>query len=242
MTAKVLVAIPAYGGSVKVQFFMSCIRMQAELAKAGIELQFGTVSFPDITEVRNIFTTIFFDNTSATHLLFIDSDMSFDPKLIIDMINFDQPIVGVVATKKKYPIEFVGRASLGDPLSPVEFDGFIKVDGAGTGIMLIQRECIAKMLHEMPDIIDPYPIDLHPAAELIRAQKLNRLLRPFDSIVNMEIGRLSEDLSFCNRWHRCGGDIWVNISHNIGHIGDHEFVGCYQQFLEMKRKEKGASA
>jgi hypothetical protein len=234
-----MVCIPAYGGSVKNQFFMSCIRMQAELTKTGVDLQFGTISFPDIAEVRNIFTTIFFDNTNATHLLFIDADMSFEPKLILDMINFDQPIVGVVATKKKYPIEFVGRASSGDPLAPVEFDGFIKVDGAGTGILLIQRECIARMLHEMPDIIDPYPLDLHPASELIKAQGLKRLLRPFEPIVTKEIGRLSEDLSFSNRWLRCGGDIWANISHNIGHVGDHEFVGCYQKFLEMKRKEKG---
>lgn len=242
MTVRILAAIPAYGGSVKTQFFMSCVRLQQECDKAGIAIRFGTLSFPDICEVRNIFTSIFFDRTDATHLLFMDSDMSFNPKMIFDMIDFDQPVVGVIPTKKKYPIEFVGRASVGDPLEQPSFDGFMKVDGVGGGILLISRECITEMLRKMPDILDPYPLDLHPAAELIKGQGLNRLLRPFDSVVNHEIGRLSEDLSFSNRWLRCGGEIWANISHEIGHVGDHEFKGCYQSFLTTKRFERQGAA
>jgi hypothetical protein len=242
MSARILCAVPAYGGHVVTQFYMSSLRMQEELTRAGMVIKFGTLGFPDIGEVRNIFTTIFYDRTDATHLLFIDSDMSFEPQMIIDMINFDQPIVGVIATKKKYPIEFVGRASVGDPKDPATFDGFMKVDGVGGGVLLISRECIGEMLRQMPDIIDPYPLDLHPASELIKAQGLNRLLRPFDAVVNHEIGRLSEDLSFSNRWLRCGGEVWANISHPIGHVGYHEFRASYGDFLKQQREQTGAPA
>lgn len=240
MKPKILAAIPAYGGSVITEFFMSCLRLQEACDKNGIELKFGTLAFPDIVEVRNIFTTIWYDRTDATHLLFIDSDMSFTPELIFDMLNFDQPVVGVVATKKKYPIEFVGRAMAHEPGQETIRDGFLKVDGAGTGIMLIAREVIGEMLVQLPEIVDPYPLHLHPASELIAAQGLTRLLRPFDAIVNHEIGRLSEDLSFSHRWLKCGGEVWANISHPIGHVGRHEFRGRYQDLLDQRARQPAA--
>src|ERR1700683_3650057 len=130
MSPKIMVCLPAYGGSVVSEFFMACIRLQEDFIRRGIFLKFGTLSFPDVVEVRNIFLSIFFDRTDATHLLFIDTDMNFEPQLIVDMLDFDQPIIGVIATKKKYPIEFVGRASKGtENGKEIIVNGHMKVDG-----------------------------------------------------------------------------------------------------------------
>lgn len=238
MNPTIMAAVPAYGGDVITEFFMSALRLQEACQQKGIMCKFGTLSFPDIVEVRNIFTSIWYDRTDASHLLFIDSDMSFQPELIFDMLDFDKPVVGVIAVKKKYPIEFVGRASPGEPGQEPLVDGFVKVDGVGTGIMLIAREVIGEMLLQMPEIVDPYPIDKHPASELIKGQGLTRLLRPFDPVVNHEIGRLSEDLSFSNRWLRCGGEVWANASHYVGHVGRHEFKARYTDLLDLKRRER----
>ncbi len=235
MKPQIFACIPAYGGAVVSEFLMSAIRLQEACDKADIMIKFGTLSFPDITEVRNIFTSIWFDKTTASHMLQIDSDMSFEPQLIFDMLDADKPLVGIVPVKKKYPIEFVGRASDHPPGQETIVNGFMKVDGVGAGILLIAREVIGEMLMQMPDIVDPYPLHLHPASELIRGQELTRLLRPFDPIVNMEIGRLSEDLSFSQRWLRCGGEVWANISSPVGHIGRHEFKAVYADFLATKK-------
>ncbi len=126
-----------------------------------------------------------------------------------------------------------------EELEPV--NGFMRVDGCGAGILLFQREVISEMLLKLPDIVDPFPINKHPASELILAQGLTRLIRPFDPIVNMEIGRLSEDLSFCRRWiYGCGGQVWANISHAVGHIGYHEFKAAYADFLAAKKAQEDA--
>ena len=174
----------------------------------------------------------------ATHLLFVDSDMSFTPDLILSMLDSEHPLVGVIATKKRYPIQFVGRAeeAEGEPVN-----GYLQVDGVGAGILLFSREVISEMLLKLPEIVDKYPIDRHPASELILSQGLTRLLRPFDPIVNMQIGRLSEDLSFSHRWkYGCGGQVWANIDKSIGHIGRHEFRASYGEFLAAKKAQEDA--
>ena len=234
-----MICIPAYGGDVLTEFMMSCVQLAQALQRQNIGCKFGTLSFPDVTEVRNIFTSIFYDKTPmATHCLMMDSDMAFEPQLITDMLDSEHPFVGIIPTKKRMPIEFVGRA-LVEELEPV--NGFMRVDGCGAGILLFQREVISEMLLKLPDIVDPFPINKHPASELILAQGLTRLIRPFDPIVNMEIGRLSEDLSFSRRWvHDCGGEVWCNIQHAVGHIGRHEFRASYQEFLNAKKAQEEA--
>mgnify|MGYP001598432028 FL=1 len=218
----IFVCIPAYGGEIVTETTMSFIQLAQELMRHNIGCKFGTLSFPDVTEVRNIFTSIFFDKIPmATHCLQVDADMRFDPDLILSMLDSEYPLVGVIPTKKVYPLQFVGR---GNKVEGEPINGYLQVDGVGAGILLFSREVISEMLLKMPEIVDVYPIDKHPASELILAQGLTRLLRPFDPIVNMEIGRLSEDLSFSHRWkYGCQGEIWANISYEIGHIGRHEF-------------------
>lgn len=234
-----MICIPAYGGDVLTEFMMSCVQLAQALQQQNIGCKFGTLSFPDVTEVRNIFCSIFFDKTPmATHCLMLDSDMAFEPQLITDMLDSEHPFVGIIPTKKRLPLEFVGRALVEDP-EPV--NGVMRVDGCGAGILLFQREVISEMLLKLSDIVDPFPITKHPASELILAQGLTRLIRPFDPIVNMEIGRLSEDLSFSRRWiHGCGGEVWCNILHAVGHIGRYEFKASYQSFLDARKAHEDA--
>jgi hypothetical protein len=228
------IACPAYGGEVKTEFMMACIQLSQTLMQQNIGCKFGSLSFPDIEQVRNIFTSIFYDRTPlATHCLMMDSDMNPPPELIIDMLNSEHPLVGIIPVKKKFPLEFVGRGNL---IESEPVNGYMQVDGCGAGIVMFQREVISEMLLKIPDVVDPYPIDKHPASELILAQGLTRLLRPWQPIVNMEIGRLSEDLSFCRRWkYGCGGEVWANILHAVGHIGNYEFRARYLDLIEARK-------
>ena len=34
---------------------------------------------------------------------------------------------------------------------------------------------------------------------------------------------LSEDFSFCQRVNEIGGEVWLNVTHNLNHIGAHVF-------------------
>ena len=145
---------------------MSLFRLGQHLEHHGIKGAAATVSFPDIADVRNIFLTLWYDQSDATHILFIDSDMDFESRLVIDMIEFDQPLVGAIYPAKVLPTKFVGRAG---PTAQAEVinRGFMLVEGVGAGIMLIKRECITKMLEADPSIASDKGLDEQPGAEHI---------------------------------------------------------------------------
>lgn len=211
---------------------MSLFRLGQHLQMLGIPAAASTVSFPDIVDVRNIFLTLWYDKTDASHLLFIDADMDFESHMIADMIAFDQPLVGTIYPAKVLPQKFVGRAATPQPAEEV-IKGFIKVDGVGTGIMLIRRDCVTKMLAADPLLSSDKLMARHTAHNLLEQMNLARLIHGFDQIIIDDV-KTAEDLSFCHRWKTlCGGEVWANIVYEIGHTGAYRFSGRYIDLFKV---------
>lgn len=200
---------------------------------------FGTLSYPDIVEIRNIFLTIWYDaQPQCSHMLFIDSDMGFPPELIRDMIAFDKPLVGALCPKKKLPIEFAGRAKKGDARV---VDGFMEVNGIGGAIMLISREVVTAMLAKYPEIDDRVTIKNHAAKSIMDGQGVKRLIKAFNKL-SIDGEEFSEDLSFCHRWAGCGGEIWANIMYPVSHLGMYEYQGRYYDTIKDHIRQPGEAA
>lgn len=238
---KILVATPAYGEMFYTPYVRSIIQLQRTMGRRNWELTFISTSYADIVESRNFLLTHWYDKTDATHLLFIDADMGYDAKLVEDMILLDKPVVGVVYPKRQIDLERLAKlATEGQPFeraraqahdfivrrksktAQVDAKGFMSVDGCGTGLLLIKRDCITEMLGKMPDLTDLAAPKSSPIAK-----SLDRFIRAFDPAV-VDGGRLSEDFSFCHRWRQCGGEIWANVTHEITHVGLHRFTARYQ--------------
>ena len=49
---------------------------------------------------RNNLVAKFLHNTTATHLMFIDADIRFDPYDILKLLEFDKDIIGMPYAKK----------------------------------------------------------------------------------------------------------------------------------------------
>ena len=224
----VFIACPAYGQILTGQTSSTLVGLTRSLIQANMMGGFGTLSFPDISEIRNIFLTIWYDIIKSTHLLFVDADMGFEPQLILDMIAFDKPLVGALCPKRKLPIEFAGRAKPGECKI---VNGFMEVDGVGGAIMLIRRDCVDGILERDPALIDTITVKNHAAKELLDQYKVTRMLRAFDK-VTIKGETFSEDLSFCLRHKQGGGDVWGNIMYNIVHVGPHEFQGRYYDHIK----------
>lgn len=212
---------------------MTLFRLGQHLQALNIPAAASCVSFPDIVDVRNIFLTLWYDKTDASHLLFIDSDMDFDSQLIVDMLAFDKPLVGTLYPARVLPTKFVGRALTPYPTEEV-VSGHIRIDGAGTGIMLISRDCITKMLEVIPSLSSDKLMTRHTAHELLEKMELTRLIHAFDQLVVDDV-KMAEDLSFCHRWKEtCGGEVWANIMYDIGHSGTYRFSGRYIDLFKAK--------
>ena len=170
---KLAVATPAFGEVFYAPYVRSLLRLQRAAQERNWGMTHSTVSYVYTGDARNYLLTLRYDKTDASHLLFVDADMGFEPQLIFDMVALDKPVTGVIYTKRQVDLQrLAARAAAGEkperavaqahdfimrPLrgrQPRGIGGFIEVEGCGTGVMLIQRATIDAMLKALPDIND----------------------------------------------------------------------------------------
>src|SRR5579863_4131941 len=109
MARKVFIFIPAFGQIVTTATFLSSHALHGALTMKGIGALVGSLSFPDIAELRNMVFTIWHDTMpDVDYLLFIDADMAFDPNLVLDMFLFYEPLVGTIYPQRKIPLSWAG--------------------------------------------------------------------------------------------------------------------------------------
>ena len=97
---KLFVGTPCYGGMITADYFKSCMQFVALAASKKIELQFGTIGNESlITRARNTLVQLFMDG-DYTHLLFIDSDLAFNPEAVIRMLEYDKDVVTGIYPRK----------------------------------------------------------------------------------------------------------------------------------------------
>jgi hypothetical protein len=226
----IYVAVPAYGNRVTVATLNSIYSWTLMCMQKGIGGGMAAFSYPEVSESRNIMLTSWYDNSDASHLLFVDSDMGFSPQLILDMLSFGEPLVGALYSKKAIPTQWAA-SGMGTDYAERRGD-FMKLAGIGMGVCLIKREVVTKMLDKFPELSDSR-IEFHAARTLLS----KRIIRAFDSFDNPDDrthGRMSEDLSFCCRWRQCGGDVWAAIGHDIEHVGDYSYTANYLRHITEK--------
>lgn len=219
ITMKINIATSEYGHTYVSEYVQSLYNLTRKLEQAKIQSSFSWMSFSDIVESRNfLISNFYFLQKDCTHILFIDADMGYPAELVLDMLAFNKPIVGVAAPKRQYnPLTGKPLLAIGKVLSESN-QGFVRVESCGASVLLISRECIDEMVKKIPEIVDDVYFKNMPFKNIFKL-----FLRPFDKITtNKEI--LSEDLSFCYRWaERCSGEIWINVKYRIDHVGRHVF-------------------
>jgi hypothetical protein len=105
--------------------------------------------------------------------------------------------------------------------------GFIKCKYVGTGMMLIKRQVLEKMVEAYPETKYNNDIAGYNAPELV-----DNFYALFDCIIHPVSKRyLSEDYLFCERWSQIGGEIWADITANLTHTGTYDFKGAFMEHI-----------
>jgi len=227
---KLNIATPAYKGEYCAAYVRSLYSLLSAAPGLGLRFAFSEIDYADIVTARNyLISNFYYNKTDCSHLLFLDADMGYPRQLIAEMVALKEELVGVVYPRRSIDLRrlhslqgqpyakayaqacsFIGTPGDPHPRNP----GFRRVDGCGTGIMLISRSCISRMLECCPEIIDTRRFKRLPFGE-----KFSSFLTPFNKI-ELDDMELSEDLSFCRRWiEACGGSIYANVTHDIEHVG-----------------------
>ena len=234
----IFVATPCFGGLVT-QRYMQCVFTLLQRGnERGYAVSLQMLGYELlITRGRNTLVAMFLDNPTATHLMFIDADIGFDPAEVEHMLDLGEDVVAGMYPLKildwdEHAIRRVSRGEhfetaalryVGVPLEDgarEERSGFVTGEFAGTGFMLIRREAIERM-------VEAYPETRYAAAHnFTNAPKNMNYHALFECMIEPGTGHyLSEDYAFCHRWRALGGKVWLNTRSTLIHIGPHEFLG-----------------
>lgn len=208
-------AVPCYGGMVSEPTMTSFLRFTLLAAKVGLNWSLDTmVNESLVTRARNNLCAKMMTNAAATHFMFIDADIRFEPEAIFGMIAADKDVIGGLYPKKSLPIDYVINLKNGGRIEGPIF----QVDTQGTGFLLFKKHVYEKLIAN------------HPECKYVDDIGLGKQYEPFmysifDTVIDEKGHYLSEDWTFCRRWQAMGGDIWADSRVLLNHIGHYEFKG-----------------
>jgi hypothetical protein len=235
-----LICLPCYDQQVTEPFFMSMIKTCMAFKEYGIKFGVSTISDSLISRARNQLVAKFMAVEEFTHLLFIDVDLGFNHEDILKMIWHDKEIITgaypiktilwdkvVENVNKGVSPELLSEKSTRFVVNPVATgNGAINVDkgalsiyDAGTGFMMIKRSAFTKLFDAYPEL--KYKDDTGS----LSGNERDYSYALFNSYVD-ESGRfLSEDYGFGRYWQKIGGEVWVDPSIELTHLGRFSYKG-----------------
>jgi hypothetical protein len=109
---KLFIATPMYGGQNFGLFMKSCINLQIMMNQYGIECRFSFLFNESlIPRARNYLADEFL-RSGYTHMLFLDSDIEFDPQNVMELLILDKDVIGAPYPKKSIKWDNVKTAIL----------------------------------------------------------------------------------------------------------------------------------
>jgi len=223
------IGIPCYGGMVSEPTMTSFLRFTLLAQQAGLNWSLDTmVNESLVTRARNNLMAKMMTNKEATHFMFIDADIRFQPESILSMIAYDKEVIGGLYPKKALPVNYVINLK---PETKIQGDIFT-VDTMGTGFLLFKRPVYEKL------------IAAHPECKYVDDVGLGKQYEPmmysiFDCKIDERGHYLSEDWLFCRRWQELGGEIWAHSKVLLNHVGHYEYAGDLDKLKIMDRGSMG---
>ena len=232
-----VIATPCFGGQVSAAYALSLLQLQTRMrgyrdCHLKVLMRDGDAL---ITRSRASLLAQFLDDPGATHLLFIDADIGFEPEQVVRLIECGAEMCAAVYPIKRIDWQRMKNALSGeqpnpaaslqyafeveDPNAVIANSGFIRVRYAGTGFLMIRRAALERMCAHYPQL--RYKRDHSIDAATVSDNRFAL----FECMIAEDGTYLSEDFAFCKRWREMGGEIWVDLSSRLNHIGPMTFCG-----------------
>lgn len=259
---KLFVATPMYGGQCYGTYARSIADLTALCIKYGVEMKvYYLFNESLITRARNYCVDEFL-RSDATHMMFIDSDIGFNPNDVITLLALqsdesEYDIIGGPYPKKciswekvkqavdkgvadedpnkldRYVGDYVFNPILKQGQTEIRLDTPANVLEIGTGFMMIRRDTFDKYREAYPEY--SYRPDHVRTANFDGTREIHAF---FDCIIDPVSKRyLSEDYMFCQNVIKMGGKIWLCPWMELQHTGTYTFGGSLAALASV-----GASA
>ena len=247
---KLFVATPMYGGQCHGLYTKSSLDLQNMLNQYGVATKFSFLFNESlITRARNYLVDEFL-RSDCTHLLFLDSDIHFNPQDVVALMALDKDVIGAPYPKKSINWANIAHAARTHPnLDAKELENLVgeyvfnvvhgtqqfqvseplEVMEIGTGFMMVKREVFSKFKDAYPEL--QYKPDHVGQAHFDGSRYIHAY---FDTVIDPVSHRyLSEDYMFCQWWRKIGGQIYLCPWMRTQHIGSYAFTGNMPKVAEL---------
>jgi hypothetical protein len=257
---KLFLATPMYGGQCAGMFARSVADLTALCTHYGIGLQmYFLFNESLITRARN-YCCDEFVRSDATHMMFIDSDIGFNPQDVIALLaladdNSEYDVIGGPYPKKciswekvklavdkgfaddnpndleKFVGDYVFNPKSGSGSIPINEP--VEVLEIGTGFMMVKKQTLVKFAEKFPEYY--YRPD-HVRTEAFDGSR--EIMQYFQAEIDPKSKRyLSEDYWFCQKIQELGMKTWFCPWMKLQHVGTYIFGGSLADLAAV-----GASA
>ena len=217
---RVHIMMPCYGGQLTESTFMSFIKFANTCRELNLDWSIETMTNESlISRARNTLTAKFLHNPQATHLMFIDADIGWEPWHLLVLLNHDVDVIGGMYPMKTLPIRWCLNSFEGAETK----ENLQEVSKTGTGFLLIKRHVFEQL--------DSHPAVKPFANDLGLPKELDPFMRTYFDTAVRDGRYYSEDWTFCENWRDLGGKVWIDPRVTLRHTGTYVFDYAAQDAL-----------
>jgi|TARA_X000001316_G_scaffold6136_1_gene1472 hypothetical protein len=212
---KILIGTPSYDGRVDVWYTDSLVNSTKLAIENNIDLFAIYTSYDALVQrARNKLVQIALEY-NFDEIIFIDSDMGWDPQWILDLANRKEDIIGGIAPGRR-DIESWNTYIASKNLIYSDDKKLIQVEKIGTGFLKVSKKALLDIWNISSKYLDDEDQKTYCHAFELEV-KDNTLF--------------SEDYVFCRKLIDLGYKLWVDPTMNCNHTGTKTFTGNFIEFL-----------
>ena len=246
---KIFIGTPMYGAQCAGTYTKSCTDLSLMAGQHGIDVRFYFLFNESLVQRARNYIVDEFLRSDCTHLMFIDSDIGFNPKDVLGLlaVHLQNPdeynVITAPYPKKTIAWEKIAKAAEQGKgkENPFELENYtadyvfnpvkkqssfnmaepLEIGEAGTGFMMIPRATLERFREEYPEL--QYKPD-HARTENFDGSR--NITAFFDCVIDPDSKRyLSEDYFFCQYVRKAGMKVWMCPWMQLQHIGSYVFKG-----------------
>lgn len=214
----ILIAIPCYGGLMSDKTGKGLFNLGKELRTSGIDHGLITLANESlVTKARSRIVNFFMNNTEYERIMFIDSDIGFEPNDVLKLLTYKKDIVCGAYPMKGIPLRY--NYNVSEP--KVQENDLVKIENIGFGFASIHRKVFQNILHKYGEELKYYPAvdnSSYPPTEKEYHNSYHYFLE-----LKKNMSYLPEDFSFFERARSVGYDAWLDTTIRLAHVGSHVY-------------------
>jgi hypothetical protein len=213
------IALPAYDFKVSLKLAISLARVAQAAPQHGIEIQIGSVcGCSVVSRARNLLAKDFLES-KCTDLLFIDSDINFEPEDVFRLMAWTSDakkgiVAGVPRVRGEERVYIAALDYDENNELTMNAMGLVRAKRVATAFMMVRRDVFETL------------VEAHPEWTYYDKKSDRNLPALFDFKLTEE-GYMGEDFLFCDRAREVGFEVWVDPTIKLGHMGVQEYLGDF---------------